>query len=187
MSDEYLSAMRDDFKKVTDDFKRDLATIRTGRATPQLLDAVQVQVQSYGATMPLNQLASISAPDARLLVVNPWDKGTLADIEKAIQSSGLGFNPMSDGQIIRVPIPALTGERRQEMVKSVKKLLEDHRVAARHVRREYNELFKDLKNSRDITEDELKTNLELVQKATDDSIAALEKIGAEKEKEVLEV
>jgi ribosome recycling factor len=180
MSDEYLSAMRDDFKKVTDDFKRDLATIRTGRATPQLLDAVQVQVQSYGATMPLNQLASIS-------VVNPWDKGTLADIEKAIQSSGLGFNPMSDGQIIRVPIPALTGERRQEMVKSVKKLLEDHRVAARHVRREYNELFKDLKNSRDITEDELKTNLEIVQKATDDAITALEKIGADKEKEVLEV
>jgi ribosome recycling factor len=187
MSDEYIEAMKGDFRKVLDDLKKDLSSIRTGRATPQLLDSVQVHVQSYGATMPINQLATISAPDARLLVVNPWDKGTLHDIEKSIMSSGLGLNPSSDGQIIRVPIPALTGERRQEMVKAVKKMLEDHRVAARQVRREYNELFKSLQADREITEDELKKLLDNVQKSTDDTIAAVDAMGTDKEKEVLEV
>ena len=144
MSDEYLEAMRDDFQQVVDSLKRDLSTIRTGRASPQLLETVSVQVQAYGSSMPLNQLATISAPDARLLVVNPWDKGTLPDIERAIMNSELGLNPGSDGQVIRVPIPALTGERRQELVKRVGRMCEEARIRGRGVRKEYNDIFKEL-------------------------------------------
>src|SRR5689334_2860737 len=124
MSDEYISAMDEDFVKSLDLFKRDLATIRTGRATPALIEHLQVEVSSYGASMPLNQLASISAPDARLLVVNAWDKGTMKDIEKGIRDANLGLNPSNDGQVIRVPIPALTTERRKDLVKSLGKMTE---------------------------------------------------------------
>jgi ribosome recycling factor len=113
MSDAYLSTLNDDMNKVLDTLKRDLLGVRTGRASPGLVENVQVHVQSYGSNMPLNNLASITAPDARLLVINPWDKSTLGDIERAIATAGLGLNPSNDGQIIRVPIPPLTGERRQ--------------------------------------------------------------------------
>lgn len=187
MSDEYLQAMYDDFEKAVGAFKRDLATIRTGRASPALIEGVVVNVSSYGAVMPLNQLSSISAPDARLLVVNPWDKGTIGDIEKAIQSSGLGLNPSNDGQIVRVPIPALTTERRKEMVKLVGKMTEEGRVRARGVRRDYNELFKSLEADKEITQDDLKRYLEQVQKSTDENIKKIEELAAAKEKEVLEV
>ena len=187
MTDEYLSSMHEDFGKVLDAFKREMATIRTGRASPALLESVTVNVSSYGAVMPLNQLASIAAPDARLLVLNPWDKGTIADIERGIQTAGLGLNPSNDGQVVRVPIPALTGERRKEMIKLVGKLLEDGRVKARGVRRDYNEIFKDLESGKDITQDDLKSVLEKVQKATDDYIKKLEDVAAAKEKEVSEV
>ena len=187
MSNEYLEAMKDDFNKVVVGLKKSLSTIRTGRATPQLLDSVQVQVMSYGASMPINQLASISAPDGRLLVVNPWDKGTLGDVEKAIRSSGLGLNPSSDGQVVRVPIPALTGERRQELVRSVKKMTEDARVNARHVRRDYNDIFKELESEKEITEDDLRRFLDRVQTSTNETIVGLEKIAGDKEKEVQEV
>jgi len=187
MSDEYVSAMNDDFEKVSDAFKRELASIRTGRASPTLIEHVQVEVASYGATMPLNQLGSVSAPDARLLVVNPWDKGTLRDIKNAIQNAGLGLNPSDDGQIIRVPIPSLTVERRREMVKKVGIMTEEARVRARGVRRDYNELFKSLEADKEITQDDLKRYLELVQKATDDNVKKLEDLAAAKEKEVMEV
>lgn len=185
--DEYLDAMREDFDKVLESLKQQLATVRTGRASPQLLDQVQVQVQAYGATMPLNQLATITAPDARLLVVNPWDKGTIPDIERSIQAAGLGLNPSSDGQVIRVPIPALTGERRQELVRTVRRMVEDARIRARHVRRDYNDLFKGLEADKEISQDELSRYLDKVQKATDATVAELDRIAQAKEKEVLEV
>ncbi len=187
MSDEYLDEMDADFGKVISGYERDLTAVRTGRATPQLLDSVTVHVAAYGSAMPLNQLASISAPDARLLVVNPWDKGTIPDIEKGIASAGLGLNPSNDGQIVRVPIPALTGERRQELVRTVKKLAEDSRVRARHVRRDYNDMVKDLQAESEISEDQLKTYLKKIQDATDACIAKVDAISAAKEKEVLEV
>ena len=187
MSDEYLAAMDDDFKKVVSGFEKELTAIRTGRATPQLLENVNVNVATYGSSMPLNQLASISAPDARLLVVNPWDKGTIGDIEKAIISAGLGLNPSNDGQIVRVPIPALTTERRQDLVKTVKKLTEDARVRARHVRREYNDIFKELEADGEVAKDDLDRLLKKVQDSTDTIIARLDAIATAKEKEVLEV
>lgn len=187
MVDEYISSMTDDFGKVVDAFKRELSSIRTGRASPALIEHLSVEVKSYGASMPLNQLGSVSAPDARLLVVNPWDKGTLRDIKEAIANAGIGLNPSDDGQIIRVPIPALTSERRKEMVKQVGKMTEEARVRARGVRRDYNELFKGLLDDKEITEDELKRTLERVQKATDENIRRLEELAEAKEKEVLEV
>ena len=144
MTEEYLSAMQEDFTSRVDSLKKNLSTIRTGRATPQLLDNVQIMVAAYGASMPLNQLATIQAPDARLLVVNPWDKGTLKDIERGLLSSGLGLTPSNDGQIIRLPVPPLTGERRQQLVRQVRAFTEDARIAARHVRREYIDIFKEM-------------------------------------------
>ena len=124
MSDEYLKSLAADMEKAVDVFKRELIGVRTGRASPGLIENLQVHVHSYGSNMALRELGGIAAPDARLLVVNPWDKGTLQDIERAIATAGLGFNPSNDGQIIRIPIPPLTGERRQALVKVVKKAAE---------------------------------------------------------------
>ena len=186
MSDEYLSGMFDDYAKAESGFKQHLSTIRTGRASPQILENVQVQVASYGASMTIKELASISVGDARLLVVNPWDKGTIADIERGIQAAGLGLNPSNDGQIVRVPIPALTGDRRQNLVKQVRKFLEDARVRARHVRKEYNDIFKELENEKEISEDELKRLQVKVQEGIDECNGRLQVIAAEKEKEVME-
>lgn len=184
---EYLDSLKGDMEKALESFRKDLNTVRTGRATPALLDSVQVHVASYGVTMPINQLATVTAPDPRLLLVNPWDKGTLSDIDRAISSSGLGLNPNSDGNVIRVPIPALTGERRQDLCKMVKKHAEEARVRLRLVRREYNELFKEMEDEKEITEDELKNALDQVQKRTDEFVAKVDAQAAQKEKEVLEV
>ncbi len=185
--EEYLDSLKDDMAKTIESFMRDLATVRTGRASPQLLDGVTVQVASYGANMPLNQLATVTAPDPRLLVVNPWDKSTLGDIDKAITAAGLGLNPNNDGVIIRVPIPALTGERRKEMVKQVSRLTEDARVRVRRVRRDYNELFKSLESDKEITEDDLRRALDLVQKSTNTHVGKVEDISGSKQKEIMEV
>ena len=187
MSQEYLDAMSDDFKKGPSAFQRDLTSIRTGRATPQILEPVKVEVASYGAVMPLNQIATVSAPDPRLLVVNPWDKNTISDIEKGILAAGLGLNPSNDGQVVRVPIPPLTGERRKQMTRQVGKLAEDFRIRARQVRKEYNELFRELESEKEITEDDLKRFLDQVQKSTDVCVAEVNKLAAQKEKEVMEV
>ena len=184
---EYLDSLKDDMAKAVESFQRDLATVRTGRASPQLLDGVTVQVASYGANMPLNQLATVTAPDPRLLVVNPWDKSTLSDIDKAITAAGLGLNPNNDGTIIRVPIPALTGERRKEMVKQVGRMTEDARIRVRRVRKEYNDLFKELEDEKEITEDDLRRALDLVQKSTDKHVVRVEEIAESKQKEVMEV
>ena len=187
MVEEYLSAMTDDFSKVIEAFKNSLNSVRTGRASPQLIDGLMIDVASYGAKMPLNQIASINAPDARLLVVNPWDKGTMNDIEKGIRSAALGLNPSNDGQIIRVPIPPLTGDRRRDLVKKVRQLTEDSRIRARHVRKEYNDIFKEMETEKDISEDESRKLSKHVQDSTNDCIELLESISKEKEKEVQEV
>jgi ribosome recycling factor len=184
---EYLQEVSKDMEAALEQFRRELSGVRTGRATPALIEFVQVHVASYGSSMPLKQLGSIGAPDARLLIVNPWDKSTLADIDKAIRSAGLGLNPTSDGQVLRVPIPALTGERRQDLVKQVKKIAEDARIRVRNVRREYNDLFKGMHDDKDITEDELKRTLEKVQQTTDGFIKKIDEAAEKKEKEVLEV
>ncbi len=187
MLDDYIGSMDDDFKGVIEHFKKELTSVRTGRASPQLLDSVRVDVASYGAVMPLNQLATVSAPEARLLVVNPWDKSTIHDIEKGIVMANLGLNPANDGQIIRVPIPALTGERRKQLVRKVGQLAEDARIRARSVRKDLNDLVKEAEAEKDITEDDLKRGLELVQNATNGCVAKLNDMAKDKEAEVLEV
>ena len=187
MTDEYIEAMADDFEKVVAHLKKELATIRTGRATPQLLENINVPVAAYGSSMPMNQLATITAPDARSLVVNAWDKSTLPDIERAIANANLGLNPGNDGQIIRVPVPALTGDRRQELVKKCGAYCEEARIRGRAVRKEYNDIFKSLENDKEITEDDLKRLLDQVQKSTDDNMVVLAEVAAAKEKEVLDV
>ncbi len=187
MSDDYLVAMKDDFSKVVDSLKRELATIRTGRATPALLENIPVQVHAYGSSMPLNQLATVTAPDARMLMVNPWDKGTVQDIERAIMSTDMGLNPASDGTVIRVPVPSLTGERRQQLVKKVGKMCEDARIRGRGTRKEYNDIFKELESEKEITQDDLKRYLAEVQSATDANMDILSEVAAAKEKEVLDV
>lgn len=185
--EEYLEAMADDMQKALDALDRELAKVRTGRATPKLVDGVQVLVHSYGATMPINQLATITAPDARLLVVTPWDKSTIPDIERGIVAAGLGLNPSNDGQIIRIPVPPLTQERRQELVRLVRKYGEDCRIALRHVRREYNETFKQAEKEGDISEDEARRLLQQVQDATDAAVKKVDEKVAAKEAEVEEV
>jgi ribosome recycling factor len=185
--DDYLEAMREDMAKAIEALGTSLTTVRTGRATPKLVDGVQVQVQSYGATMPLNQLATVQAPDARLLVVTPWDKSTLSDIERGIMAAGLGLNPNSDGQVIRIPVPPLTAERRADLVKQVRKYGEDAKVRVRHVRREYNDTFKDAEKDGDISEDDLRRYLGQVQEATDAHVQKVDAMVEAKEAEVQEV
>lgn len=185
--DEYLEAMEEDMAGVAGSLQKALAKVRTGRATPKLLDGLQVEVASYGAVMPINQLATVQAPDARLLVVTPWDKSTLTDIERSIVAAGLGLNPSNDGQVIRVPVPALTQERRRELVKQVRRAGEDSKVRLRHVRREYNDIFKNGEKDGDISEDENRRLQGLVQESTDQHIQNLSKMVDEKEAEVLEV
>lgn len=185
--DEYLESMEEDMASVGESLVKGLAKVRTGRATPKLLDGIQVEVASYGAVMPINQLATVQAPDARLLVVTPWDKTTLTDLERGIVAAGLGLNPSNDGQVIRVPVPALTKERRLELVKQVRRAGEDAKVRLRHVRREYNDMFKNGEKDGDISEDENRRLQSLVQDATDRNISALSKLVEEKEAEVLEV
>lgn len=186
MSEEYLDGMQDEFNAVIAHFERGLVSIRTGRASPQMLENVKVHVASYGAQMPLNQLASISAPDARLLVLNPWDKSTISDIEKGILSAGMGLNPQNDGQVIRVPIPALTEDRRRDLERKVNALAEDARIGARKVRREYNDLFKGLEKEKEISEDDLKRFLDVIQEATNGSVTRIDGIAKAKCQEVRE-
>lgn len=185
--DEYLEAMTGDMDGALEGLRRELGKVRTGRATPKLVDGVVVAVQSYGTTMPLNQLATIQAPDPRLLTIGPWDKSTIGDIERAILAAGLGLNPSNDGQIIRVPVPALTQDRRKELVKLARKAGEDAKVRLRHVRREYNDIFKNGEKDGEISEDDCRRLLDKVQSATDDYVKAVDDLVGKKEEEVLEV
>lgn len=164
--------------------KRDLATFRAGKASPALLD--RVQVEYYGAQTPLNQLANINTPDSRTLMIQPWDKSSLGAIEKAILKSDLGLTPSNDGLSIRISVPPLTEERRAELVKNSKKFGEEAKVAIRNIRRDANDDVKKLEKT-DISEDESRRHQDDIQKTTDKFIAEVEKVLSAKEKEIMEV
>jgi len=171
--------------KAVEDFRKALVGTRTGRASVHMLDGVIVE--AYGAQMPLNQVATVHAPEAQLITVQPFDPSQLGAIEKAIRSGELGLNPMNDGKMIRVPIPALTEERRKEMVKHLHKVLEDHRTAVRNVRRDGNDAIKKAMKDKKISEDEEKRAMEEIQKLTDGEIKKMEEMCKAKEKEVMEI
>ena len=169
--------------KAVDDFRKAMASTRTGRASVHMMD--NVTVDYYGEQMPLNQVAQVHAPEAQLITVQPFDSSQLGAIEKAIRSAELGLNPMNDGKIIRVPVPALTQERRQDMVKHLHKMLEEHRTAVRNIRSDGNDAIKKALKDKKITEDEEKRSLDEIQKLTDDEIKKMEEMSKAKEKEVL--
>jgi len=171
--------------KAVEDFRRELTATRTGRATVHMLDTVRVPY--YGSDMPVNQIAQVHAPEAQLITVQPFDPGTMAEIEKAIRSADLGLNPMNDGKMIRIPVPPLTEERRREMVKHLHKVLEEHRTAVRNIRRDGNDAIKKAMKDKKISEDEERRALEEIQKLTDDEIKKMEEMSKAKEKEVLEI
>ncbi|MGQ3480450.1 ribosome recycling factor [Paenibacillus sp. TY11] len=171
-------------QKAIQALQRDLASLRAGRATPALLD--RVQVEYYGAMTPVNQLANVNTPDSRTLMIQPWDKSSLADIERAIQKSDLGLTPSNDGNTIRLSIPALTEERRTDLVKLTKKNGEEAKIAIRNIRRDANDDIKKMEKS-DISEDESRKHQEDIQKTTDKFIAEVDKVLAAKEKEIMEV
>lgn len=166
-------------------FTRNLATVRAGRANPSLLDSVMVDY--YGATTPLNQLANVSAPEPRMLVVTPYDKSAIADIEKGIQKANLGLSPSNDGNVIRINIPPLTEERRKDLVKVVGKYAEESRVQIRNIRREANDQYKKQEKDGEISEDELRMAQEKVQQETDQYIQKIDDLAKAKEDEILEV
>lgn len=172
-------------EKAVDDFRATLASTRTGRASVHMLD--QVKVPYYGSDMPLNQVAQVTAADANLILIQPWDPSIIADIEKALRISDLGFNPQNDGKVVRIPIPPMTEERRKEVVKHLNKTLEDHRTAVRNIRRDGNDLIKKSAKDKKISEDEEKRSLEEIQKLTDDEIRRMEEMCRNKEREVLQI
>lgn len=185
MAKQVLANTKDKMEKAVTALSRELASVRAGRASANLLD--KLSVDYYGAPTPVNQLASISVPEARLLVIQPYDKTILGDLEKAILKSDLGLTPSNDGSLIRLSIPALTEERRKELVKLVKKYAEEAKVAVRNIRRDGNDDLKKLEKNGEITEDELRSNTEDVQKLTDDFIVKVDQVAKDKEKEIMEV
>jgi ribosome recycling factor len=166
-------------------FQASLASTRTGRASVHMLD--QVKVDYYGTPTPISQLAQLSSPEAQLILIAPWDPTVVKEIEKALRTSDLGFNPISDGKVIRVPVPPMTEERRREVCKHLNKVLEEHRTAVRNVRREGNDALKKLAKEKKISEDEEKRALEEIQKMTDEEIRRMEELSLRKEAEVMQV
>ncbi|MGG2953510.1 ribosome recycling factor [Geobacillus stearothermophilus] len=185
MAKQVIQQAKEKMDKAVQAFTRELASIRAGRANAGLLE--KVTVDYYGVPTPINQLASISVPEARLLVIQPYDKSAIKEMEKAILASDLGLTPSNDGSVIRLVIPPLTEERRRELAKLVKKYSEDAKVAVRNIRRDANDELKKLEKNGEITEDELRSYTDDVQKLTDDHIAKIDAITKEKEKEVMEV
>jgi len=183
MKDDVLNETKRKMDKVLEAMARDLSRVRTGRASVVLLEGIKVDC--YGTSMPISQVASLAAPEPRLLTVQPWDPSMLGDLEKAILKSDLGLTPVNDGKIIRLPIPALTTERRRDLVKMVKKMEEEAKVALRNLRREANEDLKEMKKDKLLAEDEAHRGQEEVQKITDDWTKKLEAQAAEKEKEIM--
>jgi ribosome recycling factor len=172
-------------KKSIETLKKEFSRIRAGRASANLLEGITVDY--YGSPMPINQVANISIPEARLIVVQPWEKNMCGPIEKAIQASDLGLNPQSDGNILRLPIPSLSEERRKDLCKSCGKMCEESKVAIRNIRRDSNEKFKKAEKDKDITQDEHKKTLDTIQKLTDKYIKTTDELQAAKEKEIMEV
>jgi ribosome recycling factor len=185
MVSDVLKDLQGSLDKGIEGFKRELLKVRTGRANLGILDGIKIDY--YGTPTPLNQIASLNVPDARLITIKPWEKTLISEIGKAIRAAQLGLNPSSDGEIVRVPMPALTEERRKDLVKVVKKMAEEAKVVLRAHRRDANEMLKDFLKEKQITEDEEKTGLKKVQEATDASVTRIDEILAKKEAEILEV
>lgn len=185
MGDDILKDMHDGVAATLDGLRRELSAVRTGRASLHLLDGVRVDY--YGTPTPLQQVATLSVPEARLIVVKPWEKNLIPVIEKAIRDANLGVNPMSDKELVRVPIPPLTEERRKEIVKQVKHKGEDHKVAIRNKRRDAKEMIEEATKDGDLSEDEAKKFQEKVQKETDDGVKKVDEIIAAKEKDIMTI
>lgn len=185
MVSDVLKDVEGRMKKTVEVFRKELATVRTGRASPALLD--RVEADYYGTPTPIKQMANISVPEPRLLVIQPWDKQSVGAIEKAILKSDLGITPQVSGTVIRLVIPPLTKERRQDLVKIVRKKAEEERVAIRNIRREGNEMIRDLEKEKEISEDQSAQALEEIQKLTDKYISEIDAVLGSKEKEIMEV
>ena len=185
MSSEIVEQAREKMEDSIEALKRELTRIRTGRASRTLLDGIKVD--AYGSSMPVDQVATITIPESRMIVIQPWDPQMLSVLEKAIMTSDIGLNPMNDGKVIRLEIPQLTEERRKELVRQVKKIAEEYKVGVRNSRRDANDTFKKQKNDKEITEDDMFRYQEEVQKITDEFVARIDEITAGKEKEVMEV
>jgi ribosome recycling factor len=185
MTEDVLSQLRDDMEQTVVKFRRELGRIRTGRASTSLLEGILVDY--YGTKTPLNQLAGVTVPEPRLLLLQPYDKGALHEIERAIQQSDLGLTPLNDGKIIRIPIPELTAERRRDLVKHLHKVTEEYRVSVRNHRRDAIDMLKELEKAKEITEDDLHRAQDKVQQVTNEFIERVDKTLKAKEEEVLEV
>lgn len=185
MTEQVHTSLKEGIAKALEDLKRDLGRFRTGRASLSILDGVSVSY--YGSRTPLSGVASLTIPEPRLILVKPWEKSQLKEIEKAIIEANLGITPMNDGEVIRLPMPAMTEQRRKELAKQVKAAGEEHKVAIRNLRRDANEQLKQQLKDKEITEDDNKRAQEKVQKETDAGTAQVDEIVAKKEKEVMEV
>jgi ribosome recycling factor len=180
-----VTELKSRIDKTLEDLRRELTKVRTGRASPNLLEGIRVDY--YGTPTPLSGVANITTPEPRLIVIKPWERSVLKDIEKAIREANLGINPMNDGEVIRLPFPPLTEERRKEIAKQVKNKGEEHKVAVRNIRRDANEQLKTQLKDKAITEDDQKRLMEKVQKETDEGVKKVDEIISKKEKEVMEV
>jgi ribosome recycling factor len=180
-----IAAARTRMEKAVDDFRKELATLRTGRANASLLD--HVRVEYHGTPMPVNQLGTVTVPEASMIVIAPWDPGAVPLIDKAIRISDLGLNPTNDGKVVRVPIPSLTEERRRDMVKHMHKVLENHRTAVRNIRREIKEAIDKLEKDKKISQDEQKRSLDELEKVSHAETKKIEDLAALKEKEIMEI
>jgi ribosome recycling factor len=180
-----IAAAKTRMEKAVDDFRKDLATVRTGRANAALLD--QIRVDYHGTPMPVNQLGTVTVPDASMLQISPWDPTVCALIDKAIRSSDLGLNPTTDGKVVRIPIPAPTEERRKDLVKHIHKVLENHRTAVRNIRRDSKEAIDKLEKDKKISQDEQKRALDELEKLSHAETKKIEDLSATKEKEVMEI
>ena len=184
MTDKAISDAESKMKSANEALRRDLATLRTGRASTGIVE--HLQVEAYGSPMPLNQLASLSVPEARLITIQPWDKQNLAQIERAILQANLGLNPSNDGTILRIPIPALTEERRKELVKMVHQRVEEGRVSLRNARRDSIDQVRSQEKKKEVSEDERRRAEDRLQKLTDDYTNKINELGQAKEKELME-
>ncbi len=184
-SKDALAQAKTRMEKAVEDFRKELGSVRTGRANTALLD--HVRVDYHGTPMPINQLGTLNVPDASTIVISPWDPGAVALIDKAIRLADLGLNPTNDGKVVRVPIPALTEDRRKDMVKHIHKVLENHRTAIRNIRRDIKEGVEKLEKEKKISEDERKRSLDELEKVTHSETKKIEDLSAVKEKEVMEI
>src|ERR1700731_4416391 len=184
-SKEAMVQARTRMEKAVEDFRKELASVRTGRANVALLD--HIRVDYHGTSMPVNQLGSLSVPEPMSIVISPWDPSAVPLIDKAIRTSDLGLNPTNDGKVVRVPIPPLTEDRRKEFVKHIHKILENHRTAIRNVRRDIKEAVEKLEKDKKISEDDKKRSLDELEKVTHSETKKIEDLSAAKEKEILEL